>query len=226
MAEIKIKTTTGKASVDKAAKLYKDAFRDDPVIAYMLCNLTREERHTYLYKWMTCLMIASAMNGGVFDETEDFSTCLVTIPPGKRPDNVWTWIPAGMIGFVAKLGLGGFRRMLLEFEPKTDAMKRKAFGKSKKFWYVFFNATREDRRGRGLSTALMQKAQGRAAKDGLPLWLEATTAKSTKLYLKLGFEVVDTISLGEGQVDSEGQKQAGGGGVPVRGMVWWPPKNA
>ena len=116
--------------------------------------------------------------------------------------------------------------MMLDFEPKTDAMKRKAFGKSKMFWYVFFNATKEDCRGRGLSSTLMRNAQERAAKDGVPLWLEATTFKSTQLYLKLGFNVVDTIVLGKGCFSPDGQKQVGGDGVPVRGMVWWPPKKA
>jgi hypothetical protein len=41
------------------------------------------------------------------------------------------------------------QRMLLEYEPLTDAAKAKALRKGETYFYVFFIGTREDCRGRG-----------------------------------------------------------------------------
>jgi hypothetical protein len=55
-----------------------------------------------------------------------------------------------------------------------------------------------------------------------PIWLEATTEYSMKLYVRAGFEVVDEIILGRGQVGADGLLKKDGEGVKIWGMVWWP----
>jgi hypothetical protein len=61
-----------------------------------------------------------------------------------------------------------------------------------------------------------------ATRDQLPVWLEATTAHSMKIYQNLGFEIVDKMILGGGKVNDQGQPSKGGSGVPIWGMVWRP----
>jgi len=219
-------TTGGIVRVERTSLLYKDAFRDDPVIRYMLSNLSPAARHEYLYSYFVSLLSAAGMNGASFAEADDFGACLVLMHPGRRVDNVWTLIPAGFLGVLWKLGVGGCRRMLGEYEPLTDASKIKGLKGCKGYYYVFFLATREAARGQGLSSALMSKAQETARADGVPLWLEATTEYSWRLYQKLGFETIDVITLGKGRADAEGSQQKGGEGVSVWTMVWWPPKAA
>ena len=34
-----------------------------------------------------------------------------------------------------------------------------------------------------------------------------------------------SVQVGKGQVNAKGEKQAGGEGVTVTGMIWWPEKN-
>ncbi|TKA73891.1 hypothetical protein B0A55_03797 [Friedmanniomyces simplex] len=217
-------TLGGEDRIHQASNLYQTAFQDDPVITYMLCNLSTPARHNYLYSYFTSLMTASALNGGIIEQADDWSSCSVLIPPGKRVDNPWTLVPAGILGALFKLGIAGCRRMLFEYEPLTDAARRKALGGQKEFYYVFFVATRAEARGRGLSSALLKSAQRRAAEEQVPVWLEATTEYSWKLYQKLGFETIDTIVLGRGYAGPDGSQQKGGEGVPVRGMIWWPSK--
>ena len=211
--------------VHQSSLLYKDAFADDPVIAYMLCSLSPEARHEYLYTYFTKLMTASALNGGIFEVADDWSSCLILIPPGKHVDNTWTLLPAGILGLLWKIGLHGCRRMLTEYEPMTEAVRRKALKGETKFYYVFFLATKADARRRGLCSALIESAKRRAAQEGVPVWLEATTEYSWKLYAKLAFETVDTVVLGKGSAAPDGSQQKGGEGVPVRAMIWWPPKS-
>jgi GNAT superfamily N-acetyltransferase len=88
------------------------------------------------------------------------------------------------------------QRMLLEYEPQTEAMKAKVLRKGEKHYYVFFMGTREDAQGQGLGSELMRHQQDVVRESGLPIWLEATTARSRDLYARLGFEVVDARRFG------------------------------
>ena len=112
--------------------------------------------------------------------------------------------------------------MLAEFQPFADAAKAKGLAGHKKYYYVFFVGTDEACRGRGLCSAIMRKYQERASRDQLPIWLEATTAKSMKIYANLGWEVVDEITLGKGKASADGLQCKGGEGVKVWAMVWKP----
>ncbi|KAF4555211.1 Hypothetical protein D9617_3g022830 [Elsinoe fawcettii] len=215
-------TTGGEERMHSAAALYAKVFRDDPVLNYMMCDLTAEQHRNYFYTYFTCLMKASALNGGLFQETGDWKSASIIIPPGRRVDNPWTLISAGMLGMLYQLGFGGLKRMLWEYEPKTAAARAKALGSVKSYYYVFFVATRDDSRGNGLSSALLQEAQRMATLEGLPVWLEATTEYSSRIYSKLEFKIVETIMLGVGRAAADGKKESGGAGVPVHGMIWWP----
>src|SRR5256885_13395334 len=119
----------------------------------------------------------------------------------------------------------GLQRMLLEFEPQTASARSLALARKEKYFYIFFVGTREDCRGRGLASSLIRHYQVKATEANLPVWLEATTAKSRDIYLKLGFEVVQEIVLGKGKVGSDGLvKENGEQAVGGRGccMVWKP----
>ena len=112
--------------------------------------------------------------------------------------------------------------MLAEFQPLSDASKAKALGDQKEYYYVFFTGTRLDSRGRGLCSAIMKRYQEIASRDQRPIVLEATTSKSMRLYSKLGWEVVDEMTLGKGKASADGLQCKGGQGVKIWGMVWRP----
>lgn len=215
-------TAGGKERVDTASALYKNAFRNDPVLAYMLGELSTKDRHAYLYSYFRALLTAAGLNDARFLEAEDWSSAAVIMPPGKRVDNFWTLLPAGLVGMVWRVGLKGAYRMLGEFGPQTDKMKAKGLKGAKRYYYVFFLATDEKARGRGLSSVLIREAQEMGRKEGLPVWLEATTAYSWRLYEHLGFETVDRVMLGKGVAAADGTQAKGGEGVPIWGMVWRP----
>ena len=112
--------------------------------------------------------------------------------------------------------------MLAEFQPLSDACKAKALAGEKKFYYVFFVGTRLDSRGRGLCSAIMRKYQEIATRDQLPILLEATTARSMRLYTKLGWTLVDEMTLGRGKASADGLPCKDGSGVRIWGMIWRP----
>jgi len=217
-------TSTGTSYIPPTANLYATAFRSDPAITYILGSLpSREARHAYLSEYFTRLTTAAALNAAFFSEAASFASVAITLPPGKSVDNPWTLIQAGLFQVLWKLGFTGCWRMLREFEPATKRVRTAVLGVGL-FYYLFFVATREDARGKGLSSALIREVQERARGEGLPVWLEATTEHSARVYAKLGFERVGTVALGEGKVGADGVEKVGGGGVPIYCMVWWPEK--
>jgi len=217
-------TSGGKERILQAADLYQATFRDDPVITYMLCGFNTQQRHDYLREYFTRLTTAAALNSATFEEASDWASASVILPPGKRIDNPWTLVPAGFFQVLWKLGFAGCNRMLREFEPAVTAMRRQELGDSTNFYYLFLVATRDDARGKGFSSALIRKLQERAAAEDAPVWLEATTEASARLYAKLGFKSVGKVTLGEGVAATDGSAEQGGSGVPVDCMVWRPGK--
>lgn len=223
---IKITSSCGTSYIPQTASLYKTAFRTDPGITYCLGALPAPARQAYLEEYFTRITTAAALNAAEFSEAESFSSVAIAIPPGKAVDNPRTLIAAGIFQVLWKLGFVGCWRMLREFEPATKRVRKRILAEAgvEEFYYLFFVATREDARGKGLSSALIGKLQERAGAEGLPVWLEATTEHSAGVYAKLGFERCGTVVLGKGKVGADGLGKVGGEGVSIYCMIWWPEK--
>ena len=56
-------------------------------------------------------------------------------------------------------------------------------------WYLPFIGVRPEAQGQGLGGYLLQHGLRRADAEGLPVYLEATSARSVRLYRRHGFEV-------------------------------------
>ncbi|KUJ21381.1 acyl-CoA N-acyltransferase [Mollisia scopiformis] len=225
-------TKGGRERVPQASALFAEAFATDPVITYILHNMPESKRLTYLPKYFNALLTAAALNDATFIEIDDFKSCVTMMHPGKKVDNPWTLIPAGLVQMLFDIGFGPCWRMLFEFSPMTDRCKLKGLRGQKKYFYVFFTATASSAQGQGLCTKLLNHWQDIASREKVPMWLEATTEKSMKIYAKCGFEVVERMTLGKGKVEPKGLKPVKEGGsvkgkeelegVPIWAMVWWP----
>jgi len=208
--------------VRSAAKLLSEEFVDDPVIRYMLDSMSSEKRAAYFLRYFEILLSAAALNSARFDEADGWSSCAVWMPPGRRVDNPATLLPAGLISILWNIGIQGCRRMLLEFGPQSDDAKAKGLKNGEKYYYLFFIATKKEKRGKGLSTALIKRYQAIATEKGTPIWLEATTSYSRDIYKKIGFEIVSEMVLGKGKAAPDGTSMVGGEGVKVWAMLWRP----
>lgn len=83
----------------------------------MLSSMDREDRLAYLPKYFSSLLTAAAMNGGMFDEANNWKTGGVLMPPGHRVDNPWTILPAGFIPMLWTIGISGCK---VEYSPAKD----------------------------------------------------------------------------------------------------------
>jgi GNAT superfamily N-acetyltransferase len=103
---------------------------------------------------------------------------------------------------------------------KTNS-RNKAVGGLEHF-YILYLGTAEDSRGKGLCSQLVRHYQEIAENAQLPIWIEAGTEYSMRLYLKLGFELFEELRYAVGTSDENGRDLEGGKGVTIWGMVWKP----
>lgn len=59
-----------------------------------------------LPQYFRALLTGAALNDATFSEINGFKSCLVVMPPGKRMDNPWTMVQAGLFQKMANVGWG------------------------------------------------------------------------------------------------------------------------
>lgn len=184
-------------------------------------NMTDEDRLAYYPKFFQALLKASLMNDAIVLQDSFYTASCILMPPGRSPINPSTTIQAGIVGIVLTVGFTGVYRMLCEIPGRTDALKKKELGDAD-FYYLYVIATHSERRGTGMGSKLLQQAQERASNDNLPIWLEASTEGSKRLYERNGFRVVGEINVGRGKADNMGRPKEGGKGITMWAMIWRP----
>ncbi|KAI0204388.1 hypothetical protein F4808DRAFT_340836 [Astrocystis sublimbata] len=215
-------TKGGAEYIEQALPVLTAAFRDDPVFQYFMGALSVEERRNYLPVFLRSLCKASVLNKGFIFELSSWGCCAVVLPPGKKVDNPFTMIQAGLIPLTIQLKSIGMKRVLFEHGAAVKRVKKKAFASKEKYWYLFIIGTDPNRQRQGLGATLLEHVKALAQRDGRPVWLEASNPNARLLYLKQGFEDVEKFTLGEGLVGPDGLEQEGGSGVPSWGMIWRP----
>lgn len=91
----------------EASEVLGQAFADDPILAYLLCSMSCEERLSYLPRYFKGLVTQATMNHAIIKEASGWKSCAVIVPPESRVYNPLTMIPAGFIPMLWKIGIGG-----------------------------------------------------------------------------------------------------------------------
>ena len=68
--------------------------------------------------------------------------------------------------------------------------------------------------------AVMEPMLEMAGREGVPVWLEASTEKAKGDFEMMGFRVAEEVRVGRGRVDERGWPKEGGGGVRCWAMIW------
>lgn len=101
--------------LDQVAALNGRVFDEDPVIAYMLLDMSRDERLDYLPTYWSKLGKSALMNDAVITEADGWKAGAIVIPPGGRVENVWTLVYAGFLGVLWRVGVSGMKVSLFSF---------------------------------------------------------------------------------------------------------------
>jgi GNAT superfamily N-acetyltransferase len=171
--------------VPPLAESFASAFYDDPVMTWLIpddaVRLARLERGFALYlRRMWLPRELSFTTGGLVGGA-------TWMPPGGWHLSVPQQL-AMIPGMVASFR-GALPRALRAF----NTMEKKH--PEQPHYYLHALGVARDWQGRGLGGALMAPMLRRGDEEGLPAYLEATTARNRALYERNGFSVVEEFPL-------------------------------
>ncbi|WP_455355991.1 GNAT family N-acetyltransferase [Streptomyces sp. SYSU K217416] len=174
---------------DRAAltRLLDEAFMDDPVSGWVFPDEAHRRRVHGLFLGV---FVDVALSEGRVDMAVDGSAAALwlQIPAGEPEGEDDT--PARMRETAdpdnERAELVG--RLTGAVHPTAEAHE-----------YLLMIAVTPDRQGEGLGTALIAPVLERCDRDGVPAYLEASSARSRRLYERLGFEFTGTtVALPDG----------------------------
>ncbi|WP_455358565.1 GNAT family N-acetyltransferase [Streptomyces sp. SYSU K21746] len=174
---------------DRAAltRLLDEAFMDDPVSGWVFPDEAHRRRVHGLFLGV---FVDVALSEGRVDMAADGSAAALwlQIPAGEPEGEDDT--PARMRETAdpdnERAELVG--RLTGAVHPTAEAHE-----------YLLMIAVTPDRQGEGLGTALIAPVLERCDRDGVPAYLEASSARSRRLYERLGFEFTGTtVELPDG----------------------------
>ena len=98
-------------------------------------------------------------------------------------------------------------------------------GPEQKFWHLSMMARDPlvQPPVKGAVRAVIEPYLRRAEEDGLPVWLEAASARARDVYAYMGFETLEQANIGEGTHRADGYPAVDGEdapGVPIWFMIY------
>jgi GNAT superfamily N-acetyltransferase len=174
---------------DLVVRLLDDAFQDDPVSGWVFPGEDyRRTTHQRLMAAFTDIVLAE----GRIDVTEDGTACAL-----------WLAVPAD--SHDADDDDDGPARLRLGVDPDNERVEligrltQDIHPAGRAHAYLWMIGVTPERQGEGLGTALLRHALDRCDQEGLPAYLEASSARSRALYERLGFELTgDPLDLPDG----------------------------
>ncbi|MFI6375201.1 GNAT family N-acetyltransferase [Streptomyces sp. NPDC050546] len=185
--------TAGEADRESVVRLLDEAFQDDPVSGWVFPGAEdRREHHPGLMAAFTDIVLAA----GRIDVTEDGSACAL-----------WLSIPAGDHDGGTEDGDSGDgdsdddgpAQVRAAVDPDNERIEligrltAAVHPSGRAHEYLWMIGVAPGRQGEGLGTALIESVLDRCDREGLSAYLEASSARSRKLYERLGFEVTGPV---------------------------------
>ena len=174
--------------IPQVADALARGFGDDPIVSWLLPD--EATRVPTLVRGFSLFLRREYMKFGLTYTTANHVGASVWAPPGGWKTSIFhqLMLMPAMIA-IYKRRVPAVMRVLNAMEknhPHDD------------HYYLPFVAVVPEWRGRGLGTALMQPAVGRADEEGLPCYLESTNPRNRACYERQGFRIVKEIEPGGG----------------------------
>lgn len=176
--------TAGEGDRELVIGLLDAAFQDDPVSGWVFPGEEhRRTKHPELMAAFTDIVLAD----GRIDLAEDGTACAL-----------WLSIPAQDHGLDPEHADDeGPAQLRAQIDPDNERVEQIArltaaiHPSGSAHEYLWMIAVAPERQGQGRGSALITSVLDRCDQDGLPAYLEASNARSRKLYERLGFEFRD-----------------------------------
>ncbi|MGW5565180.1 GNAT family N-acetyltransferase [Streptomyces tendae] len=167
----------GEGDRDLVVRLLDEAFQDDPVSSWVFPG--EEYRRRTHHRLMAAFADAVFADGRV-DLTEDGAACALWLPvPADEQTAAEEDVPAQI------------REAVDPENERVELIARLTDGihpTGRAHEYLWMIGVVPGRQGEGLGTALVESVLDRCDREGLPAYLEASSARGKVLYERLGFE--------------------------------------
>ncbi|MFD8538446.1 GNAT family N-acetyltransferase [Streptomyces rubrogriseus] len=168
--------TAGEGDRGLVVRLLDEAFQDDPVSSWVFPGA--EYRRRTHHRLMAAFADAVFADGRV-DLTEDGAACALWLPvPAEEHEG-------------AEDGPAQIREAVDPENERVELIARLTDGihpSGRAHAYLWMIGVVPERQGEGLGTALIGTVLDRCDREGLPAYLEASSARGKALYERLGFE--------------------------------------
>ncbi|WP_330287859.1 GNAT family N-acetyltransferase [Streptomyces sp. NBC_00576] len=173
--------TAGEGDRELVVRLLDRAFQDDPVSGWVFPDPAhRRATHPKLMAAFLDIVLAE----GRVDLTEDGTACALwlSVPADAHPENAEQGDDAAQL-----------REAVDPDNERVELIGQLTAGihpSGRAHEYLWMIAVAPDNQGRGLGTALVQHVLDRCDREGVAAYLEASCARSLKLYERLGFDLL------------------------------------
>ncbi|MFE9704244.1 GNAT family N-acetyltransferase [Streptomyces sp. NPDC005930] len=178
--------TAGADDREWVVRLLDEAFQDDPVSSWVFPG--EEHRRRTHHRLMAAFTDAVFADGRI-DLTEDGAACALWLPvPAGEP--VGTEPEDGVEGSAEDVP-ARVREAVDPGNERVELIARLTDGihpTGRAHAYLWMIGVIPGRQGEGLGTALIESELDRCDREGLPAYLEASSARGKALYERLGFE--------------------------------------
>ncbi|EDY54205.1 MULTISPECIES: GNAT family N-acetyltransferase [Streptomyces] len=173
--------TAGGSDRERVTRLLDEAFQDDPVSGWIFPG---EEYRRTTHPRLMAAFVDIVMADGRVDVTEDGTACAL-------------WLPVPADGGDEHDGEDEFAALREALDPGNERIEligrltAEVHPAGRAHEYLWMIGVDPGRQGEGLGTALIGSVLERCDRDGVPAYLEASSARSRGLYERLGFELVE-----------------------------------
>jgi GNAT superfamily N-acetyltransferase len=177
-----VATIVGAPEVDRAVARLVLAFGTDPVARWMY-----DDPHQYLMHIPRLFRAlgASSFEAGAAQRTSDGIGVALWLPPGVHGDD-------GPLKAVIAESITGEKQA----EVGTVFERTEHYRPTEPHWYLSLIGVEALHRNKGCGATLLQHGLGQCDREHRPAYLWSSNLQNTSLYLRHGFEIVDTIQIG------------------------------
>jgi len=170
------------ADEDRAIATLTTAFANDAVTRWFL-----RDAHFYVTYWpqLTRALGGAAFQGGTADSIDDHAGVALWLAPGvSSDDEAIGALAVDAVPEDQRDEIFAFMTQVAEFHPHDP------------HWYLALLGVDPVKQGRGCGSALLVHGLDRCDRDGVPAYLEASSARNKALYERHGFEEIGVIQAG------------------------------
>jgi ribosomal protein S18 acetylase RimI-like enzyme len=163
------------------------AFNHDPI---MQCFYPVEEQSRLnSLRWLSQLIVSyCSPYNQIYTTGQEIKGCAVWLPPGAFPMKMLRLLQLGFYQFPLKVQwqkIGAFISIFNQMEHYHHQDVA-----APHWWYLVMLGIAPKFQGQGVGGTLIQPVLHQADRDGVPCYLETSTARGVNFYQKHGFEVV------------------------------------